>query len=46
MTLLARKILTKLDSGLDAEQILALGIGDSINEVEFVIAQIRFVRGE
>tara|TARA_R110000782_G_C14813465_1_gene413031 strand:+ start:1253 stop:1387 length:135 start_codon:yes stop_codon:yes gene_type:complete len=41
MTELAKKIKLQLDAGKDAEQILAIGLGDSDAEVEFIIEQLR-----
>lgn len=44
MTSLAKEILSQQDKGKDAEQILAMGIGDSIYQVEFIMEQIKIAR--
>lgn len=46
MTALARKIMWLHDSGLDAEQILAEGVGESTAEVDFIIEQIKIARSK
>lgn len=41
MTKLAEQILTEMNNGLDAEQMLSIGIGSSIYEIEFIMEQIK-----
>ena len=46
MTALATQIKTQMNTGKDAEQILAMGIGSSIHEVEFIMEQLRIAEGK
>lgn len=41
MTDLAKKIQTQMANNKDAEQIMAMGIGSSVYEVEFIMEQLR-----
>ena len=41
MTDLAKAINEQMEAGNDAEQILAMGIGDSVYQVEFIMEQIK-----
>lgn len=41
MTNLAKKIWLATREGKDAEQILAMGIGSSVHEVEFIQEQLK-----
>lgn len=41
MTNLAKKIWNETRRGKDAEQILAMGIGDSVYEIEFIQEQLK-----
>lgn len=45
MTDLAKRVMWLSDSGLDAEQILSHGVGDSVYEIDFIIEQIKVARG-
>ena len=46
MTNLAKAILNEMNNNLDAEQILAKGIGSSVYEVEFIMEQIKIAHGK
>tara|TARA_R110002012_G_scaffold253375_1_gene432423 strand:- start:528 stop:662 length:135 start_codon:yes stop_codon:yes gene_type:complete len=41
MTDLAKKIQNQMENGKDAEQIMAMGVGNSVYEVEFIMEQLR-----
>ena len=41
MTDLAKAIDAQMKAGKDAEQILAMGIGESVYQVEFIMEQIK-----
>ena len=46
MTSLAIKILNEMNKGKNAQEIIDMGIGNSVHEVEFIMEQIKFVQGK
>ena len=46
MTELAKQVLNAMNNNLDAEQMLAIGIGSSVYEVEFIMEQIKIAHGQ
>lgn len=46
MTCQAKRICDYMNLGLDAEQILAKGIGRSAVEIEFIMEQIKIANGQ